>query len=142
LGVDVVTIYELSLDRLLDGMAQALLEVVLPSTTDDYAQTQIRAIVELLFNLSDRVMWTPQQIERKTRFVNEALATLGEPSDVEPGEDPVAQLRSARQRLVARIPSLYAHGEPDPRVTEAIWRAIASDFEDERASIRTGALRR
>lgn len=51
-----------SLDRLLTGMAATLHQRVLPAMDDPAVAAQVRAMVELLGNLSTRVTWDPAQL--------------------------------------------------------------------------------
>ncbi len=51
-----------SLDRLLTGMATTLHQRVLPAVDDPAVAAQVRAMAELLGNLSTRVTWDPAQL--------------------------------------------------------------------------------
>lgn len=67
-----------SLDRLLTGMAATLHQRVLPAVDDPAVGAQVRAMVELLGNLSTRVTWDPAHLvatrERLAIVLEEAAA--------------------------------------------------------------------
>lgn len=65
-----------SLDRLLTGMATAMHERVLPALDDSAAIAQVRALVELLGNLSTRVVWDPSHLVEVRARVRPALVAL------------------------------------------------------------------
>lgn len=51
-----------SLQRLLEGSAEALDRDVAPRLDDAFAQMQVQAIRELLLNLAGRVAWRPEEL--------------------------------------------------------------------------------
>lgn len=76
-----------SLERLFGGMAVTLHERVLPALDDRAVAAQVRAMVELLGNLSTRVTWDPVQlVELRTR-VAAVLDQAGELDDGPDGPD-------------------------------------------------------
>jgi hypothetical protein len=100
-----------SLERLLDGMAAALVEVVAPGLGDDpYARGQALACAELLRNLAPRVEWRCGDL---AEVVRRARALLAQADAVAPpGED---ALRPAR--------ALLAQPDPDPADNAALVEA-------------------
>lgn len=65
-----------SLDRLFTGMAASLHERVLPALDDAAAAAQVRALVELLGNLSTRVTWDPAHLVETRERIRPVLRTL------------------------------------------------------------------
>lgn len=111
-----------SLDRLFEGMARSLHEVVVPALDDPFAEAQAVAVAELLGNLSTRVEWRcSDQLETITR-VRAALSEAGAalPGPVPAAGDAAALADSVRAHLAA-LASL-----PPKRLREAaLWQLDA-----------------
>lgn len=74
-----------SLDRLFLGMAATLHERVLPVLDDQAVAAQVRAMVELLGNLSTRVTWDAAQLVELRDRIRVVLARTAELADAPDG---------------------------------------------------------
>ena len=120
------------LDRLLDGIAVALREDVLPEVEDSFARSQLLAAGELLANLSGRVEWRCDALAADVEGID---AVLGR----EPGRSPSgnAELLAARDAALADLAEVQARGLDTPEL-----RAFLADRLDrELAQVRTGMYR-
>ena len=64
-----------SLPRLLEGMAQALHDSVLPNVSDSFARGQTLAAIELLRNLASRTQWGDGEARAEAQRIINALGT-------------------------------------------------------------------
>lgn len=83
-----------SLPRLLEGMADALRDVVAPALEDPFARSQAQASAELLRNLAPRVEWRCDDLAAVVADVREVLAAADGA-----GPEGVAELAAARSLL-------------------------------------------
>lgn len=105
-----------SLDRLFVGMAACLHERVLPGIEDTAVAAQVRAMIELLGNLSTRVAWDVGYLDAIQRRVTPALEALaavdGAPdairSVVSHALPPTVDAAAMRADVVARLDALAA----------------------------------
>lgn len=120
-----------SLERLFEGMAAQLRDVVVPGLTDPYARSQALAMVELLGNLATRVEWRCADLRESVTEVREALG--GAVPDLARLDN--AELLEARAAALAAL--AQALREPSPEL-----EAVASRLLDaELARLRTGMYR-
>lgn len=101
-----------SLERLFEGMVEALREDVLPAVGDAYARSQVLATAELLGNLATRVEWRSADLAELVAEIRTALAEADRAAP--PG---VPELAAARR--------LLAGPAPDPADNEALVAARA-----------------
>lgn len=113
-----------SLDRIFEGMAAQLREVVAPDLPEGYARAQALAMAELLGNLATRVEWRCDQLA-------EAVALAG--SEVPSGNQ---ALLAARSQALVELGLRAAAGDAAARV--AARRLI----ELESGRLRTGMYRK
>lgn len=113
-----------SLDRILDGMATQLRDVIAPELPEGYARVQALAMAELLANLGTRVEWRCDQLAEVV-----ALAGLEVPQVN-------AALLAARSEALAGLGRRAATGDPVAR--EAARRLL----ELEAGRLRTGMYRK
>jgi hypothetical protein len=153
-------------ERLLAGIAQSLRDSVLPSTSDPYAQGQIRAAAEVLDNLAPRVDWRTDDLREP---LAELLALLAAAAESAPDLElphtrawlPRAQCagdRLARRPAPAERSALAAWGEglqalaevqqwlarpstQEPGLQRRLREFLRNDFERERGLLRTGMFR-
>jgi hypothetical protein len=119
------------LDRLLDGIAGALREDVLPEVEDSFARSQLLAAGELLANLAGRVEW---RCDALATDVDSVDALLGRESELPSGN---AELLAARDAALADLAAVQARGLDTPEL-----RAFLVDRLDrELAQVRTGMYR-
>jgi hypothetical protein len=83
-----------SLQRLLEGIASALREAVMPEISDPYARAQVEAAAGLLDNLAPRIGWQASLIEAEV----DRIVVLLERATAIAG---TADLPTARQFLAA-----------------------------------------
>lgn len=138
-----------SLQRLFEGMAEALRDVVMPEVADDYARAQIAACIELLANVSTRVEWRVDQVrevtERADAAVGAAVALTPDMANA-PGMEAVGGSDAvvARDRALARVSAAlrWCDDHPsrddgaEPLVGFARWH-----LRHELALLRTGMFR-
>ena len=101
--------------RILEGIAHQLHHVVLPALDDTYAQSQVRAAIELLGNLSTRVIVDPKALLDAVRADR---ALLEEVVAVAPDADELAWIT---QLLLAPVPDAE-----QPSAVEEAARALKS----------------
>ena len=120
-----------SLERLFDGMAAQLRDVVVPGLGDPYARSQALAMVELLGNLATRVEWRCDDLREVLAEVRGALGeAVPDPSGL--GNADLVEARAAALAALAR-----ALETPAPEL-----EAVASRLLDaELARLRTGMYR-
>lgn len=63
-----------SLERLFEGMQEALRDFVLPEVDDPYARAQVTATIELLGNLATRVQWRVDHLRQEIDWIRAVLA--------------------------------------------------------------------
>ena len=102
------------LDRLIDGMVQALTTHVLPSVSDRFARGQVWSVVDLLNNLRERIDWKAALLDDETRSAEAVLAEI------------TTRLRDAgHDNLVASLPIVPADGPATERVSAARAALVA-----------------
>jgi hypothetical protein len=118
-----------SLDRLFEGMAEALREVVAPVVADPYAKAQVLATVEVLGNLATRVEWRCADLREEIERVD---ALLGGASDVPADNEGLVRARAER---LAALAARQAEGSLDETQLHAFldWQ-----LERELGRLRTG----
>jgi hypothetical protein len=62
-----------SLDRLFEGMVETLSEVINPALEDQFARSQVSAMIEILRNLSTRVEWRADHLIGLVARIHEIL---------------------------------------------------------------------
>lgn len=113
-----------TVDRLVDGVVQTLLDAVLPDLATPYARGQLYAAVDVLRNLRDRVApradladeesgSAAAALERALAALDRALADIGDASaaaaairaarDAVPPAPPLARVAALRAALVAAL---------------------------------------
>jgi hypothetical protein len=138
--------------RLLEGVAAALREHVEPNVTDRFAQTQLRAIDELLRNLAGRVEWSLAELSREVADIErllDALREVGLPAEddyARPGES--APLRSVDAASEARAALLVSvtraiNWVQDVAPASGATRSVVADYlraanERERTRLKSG----
>lgn len=139
--------------RLLEGVAAALREHVEPNVTDRFAQTQLRAIDELLRNLAGRVEWSLTELSREVADIErllDALREVGLPAEDDyarrPGES--APLRSVDAASEARAALLVSvtraiNWVQDVAPASGATRSVVADYlraanERERTRLKSG----
>jgi hypothetical protein len=129
-----------SVERLLDGIAEALAEEVLPHVQDELAQMQLKAAAELLRNLAARVEWHPRELEAECARLEELASLLG----AEP-EAPAEGLAERHEALLARVAAALRRLEEDPGGDAAaraeVHRRLRAGAEAEVARLRRGMYR-
>ncbi|HEY8495108.1 MAG TPA: hypothetical protein VIN04_14545 [Myxococcota bacterium] len=99
-------------ERMLDGVARALLEQVLPHVTTRAARGQLFAAVDVLRNLERRVAWASEPLQTEAGSIEAALRAAAE------------QLRAAGEAaLAARLVEPIATWPPAPEARVAAARA-------------------
>lgn len=121
-----------SLDRILQGMAAQLREVIAPSLADPYARSQALAMVELLANLETRVEWRCDQLREVVLEVRAAL----DGAVPDPGGMSNPQLVEARTQALAALAAAQADGRDD--LLEVAGRLLDAEL----GRLRTGMYRR
>ena len=120
------------LDRLLDGIAVALREDVLPEVEDSFARSQLLAAGELLANLSGRVEWRCDALAEDVAGID---ALLGREAAPLPTGN--AELLAARNAALADLAEVQKRGLDTPEL-----RGFLVDRLDrELAQVRTGMYR-
>lgn len=117
-----------SLERLFEGIAVSLRDVVLPEVGDPYARSQLRAAIELLGNLSTRVELRHDQLET----LIERIATALTESGITPPDRTDDPLEDRKTFLAA----LAQWASPD--LPDAVKEAMLTDLEEELERLRTG----
>lgn len=130
-----MTLHAMSLPNIMTGIARSLRDDVLEHLEDDYARMQVRAIVELVENLSPRITWDTELLRADAERTECAVGWEADSSD-----DPAERLRQARAALGEMIDELYT-GEDDPERRAAAWAVVQGDFDNEAGLIKTGSLR-
>lgn len=129
-----------SLDRLFTGMATCLHQRVLPAIEDSAVAAQVRAMIELLGNLSTRVSWDVGYLSEIQQRVAPALHALAAVPGVPPEITAVADRQlpalvdaaAMRADVVARLEAL-ARGQAwleGPVDEGAQARAAVTEFAD------------
>jgi hypothetical protein len=65
---------QITLDRLMEGIAAALRESVVPGLSDSYARAQAEAAANLIANLATRVQWRPDMLQAELGRLEPILA--------------------------------------------------------------------
>jgi hypothetical protein len=118
-----------SLDRLFEGMADALRDVVAPVVADPYAKAQVLATVEVLGNLATRVEWRCADLREEIERVDELLG-----GGAEVPADNMGLVEARRQRLAA-----LAVRQQEGSLDEARLHAFLEwQLERELGRLRTG----
>jgi hypothetical protein len=120
------------LDRLLDGIAVALREDVLPEVDDSFARSQLLAAGELLANLSGRVEWRCDALAADVEGIHELL---GRPSEPLPSGN--AELLAARDGALADLAEVQGRGLDTPELRAF----LTARLDRELAQVRTGMYR-
>ncbi|HET9939334.1 MAG TPA: hypothetical protein VFQ28_11105 [Gaiella sp.] len=120
------------LDRLLDGIAVALREDVLPEVDDSFARSQLLAAGELLANLSGRVEWRCDALAADVEGIHELL---GRPSEPLPSGN--AELLAARDAALADLAEVQRRGLDTPELRAF----LAARLDRELSRVRTGMYR-
>ena len=120
------------LDRLLDGIAVALREDVLPEVDDSFARSQLLAAGELLANLSGRVEWRCDALAADVEGIHELL---GRPSEPLPSGN--AELLAARDGALADLAEVQRRGLDTPELRAF----LTARLDRELAQVRTGMYR-
>jgi hypothetical protein len=120
------------LDRLLDGIAVALREDVLPEVDDSFARAQLLAAGELLANLSGRVEWRCDALAADVEGIHELL---GRPSEPLPSGN--AELLAARDAALADLAEVQRRGLDTPELRAF----LAARLDRELSRVRTGMYR-
>jgi hypothetical protein len=120
------------LDRLLDGIAVALREDVLPEVDDPFARSQLLAAGELLANLSGRVEWRCDALAADVEGIHELL---GRPSEPLPSGN--AELLAARDGALADLAEVQRRGLDTPELRAF----LTARLDRELAQVRTGMYR-
>jgi hypothetical protein len=120
------------LERLLDGIALALREDVLPTVDDAFARSQLLAAAELLANLSGRVEWRCEALAEEVEAIRRVLDRGDEPL---PNDN--AGLLAARAEALDALAVAQEHGLD----TSALRTFLAERLEHELAQLRTGMYR-
>lgn len=128
-----------SLERIFEGMQEALREHVLPEVADPYARAQVSAAVELLGNLATRVEWRVdhlvEEIERVRAVLAAAPSRAAVLDEVVPGEHD--GLLGSRARHLDALVALQ--DGPDAAAVDAELRDLSKALLDrEFALLRTG----
>jgi hypothetical protein len=118
-----------SLDRLFEGMAEALRDVVAPVVGDPYAKAQVLATVEVLGNLATRVEWRCSDLREEIERVDALLGAEPEvPTDTE------GLVRARAERLAALAARQTEGSLDEARLHEFLhWQ-----LERELGRLRTG----
>jgi hypothetical protein len=120
------------LDRLLDGIAVALREDVLPEVDDSFARSQLLAAGELLANLAGRVEWRCDALAADVEGIHELL---GRPSEPLPSGN--AELLAARDGALADLAEVQRRGLDTPELRAF----LTARLDRELAQVRTGMYR-
>ena len=120
------------LDRLLDGIAVALREDVLPEVDDSFARSQLLAAGELLANLSGRVEWRCDALAADVEGIN---GLLGRPSEPLPSGN--AELLAARDAALADLTEVQRRGLDTPELRAF----LTARLDRELSQVRTGMYR-
>lgn len=128
-----------SLERIFEGMQEALRDSVLPEVDDPYARAQVTAAVELLGNLATRVEWRADHLAEEIERIRSVLAAAPTRAAVldEPAPASNDELLASRER---HLEALVALQERDDAVAvDAELRALSAFLLDhEFALLRTG----
>jgi hypothetical protein len=136
-----------SLDRLFEGISISLRDSVLPALSDDFAQAQLSAAIEILGNLATRVSWREDQFEQVARIaeqtvqqvltghpeVESSLPTAVEGAAIDRRDSALARL-SSTVRILSALP-----GEHE--AVEACRTAASELLAVEIDLLRTGMYR-
>lgn len=126
-----------SLDRIFQGMAAQLRDVIAPNLADPFARSQALAMVELLGNLETRVEWRCEQLRQVVDGVREVLG------DRVPDTAGMSnrELLEARREALAALAQAQAEArsvEDRRRLTELAGRLLDAEL----GRVRTGMYRR
>lgn len=120
------------LDRLLDGIAVALREDVLPEVDDSFARSQLLAAGELLANLCGRVEWRCDALAADVEGIHELL---GRPPEPLPSGN--AELLAARDAALADLTEVQRRGLDTPELRAF----LTARLDRELSQVRTGMYR-
>jgi hypothetical protein len=120
------------LDRLLDGIALALREDVLPHVDDSFARSQLLAAGELLANLSGRVEWRCDALADDVEGIR---ALLGR--EAEPLPSGNSELLAARDAALGDLVESQERGLDTPELRAF----LVARLDQELARVRTGMYR-
>jgi hypothetical protein len=143
-----------SVERILQGVAKAIDETVVPHLNDRFAAMQAKAMVELLRNVSVRVEWRCSSLIEENRQISDLLTVL-ERAGWQPAADPDVntaavpgtpgeEQRRLLTRLAAGIQWLEGQTSTAPTVQEAreaLRSFLLSTFEADGAMMRTGMFK-
>lgn len=122
-----------SLDRLFEGMAASLHEVVVPALDDPFAKAQAVAVAELLGNLAARVEWRCADQLATIAHVREVLGDLsGETDEVRalladpvPAAGEAAELAASTRRHLAALAAAQSALAPERLREVVLWHLDA-----------------
>ncbi|QEC47775.1 hypothetical protein FSW04_09455 [Baekduia soli] len=135
--------------RLLEGVAEALHADVAPHVDDRFALMQLRAIEELLVNLAGRVAWEPAEVAAEADGLGDVLAALraagwagpAAPGATAPPADAAARRADGLAALREALAWLAAREEDGGAVAaarEAATAFLREGNDRERARLRSG----
>jgi hypothetical protein len=142
-----------SLERIFEGLQHTLREVVGPSISDPYLQSQISSVAEIVANLATRVEWNCAELRELSLRVRVVLEQAGrsapdalpETTAVLAGPAPAAgdsneALLQARDRhlLALREVQRWLEGCADERVEAALRDFLGWQVATEATMLRTG----
>lgn len=119
-------------ERLLDGIALALREDVLPAVEDRFARSQLLAAAELAANLAGRVEWRCEDLSAEVTAIRRVLGRGGEPPPAGNGE-----LLGARAEALDALARAQEHGLDTPELRAFLVERLERDL----AQLRTGMYR-
>lgn len=136
-----------SLDRLFEGLSVSLRDSVMPAVSDEFAQAQLSAAIEIIGNLATRVSWREDQFEQVARIAEQTVQkVLIDHPEIE-SSLPTLDKRAAidrRDSALARLSSTVRILSAFPREHESVeaCRTAASELlAVEIDLLRTGMFR-
>jgi hypothetical protein len=127
-------------DRLLEGIAQALRDEVLPHVGDDFARMQVKAAVELLGNLADRIEWDAADLAREDERWGALVETLRHAGWPGPAPAP-ADRRELLEQVADGVRWLEEHPDAGPEARAGVNRELHAITSDEIARLRRAMFR-